>query len=587
MSSRRASRGFGLLGIMAVTLTLVTATGAVGGSSPSPAPARSGAAADVASTTPAVDAGATTCGGSGSSNSLSAAPLSTSAGSAIYAVVWTGNETAAVSYTGGTFHGNLTLITTGQQANWQAWYYAQDLPASSALVLTVNTTGGPTEVGVSAVTLAPVQAGDSVLYDGSGPIGSESQSQGVATVTTTHPPEWVGMGYSDDDGGDDAYVGTGESVLTDCSVPSYEIYVGLVDRSQPVGFAGNVSVSVNVTNFDNTDASAFYETGTTTSSPAPSGCLGMAYDQKDGYNLCYGPYNSNGTQLLGETWGLQNGTWLNLTASAGSPPPIRYGFGMVYDARDGYVLLFGGENGGGSGAILYNDTWTFSQGHWKEIFPKTSPSLRADFGMAFDATDWKVVLFGGWCPESPGSYCFLGDTWQFVAGQWTQVQVSGGPSPRWSPAMAYDANSQVMKVLLFGGISDCNDNSPGGEVICTYHTDTWAFHNNTWTQVPTAVSPTASSGIIPIDMAFDKGNTWAMVLVAGDGNNDNDTTWEFVSGDWKEITTTTPPMPGMNGAPYAMDFDPSEEALVLPGSSMAPPSLCFQEFKNGQWTEMS
>ncbi|MCI4350986.1 MAG: hypothetical protein L3K15_05685, partial [Thermoplasmata archaeon] len=62
---------------------------------------------------------------------------------------------------------------------------------------------------------------------------------------------------------------------------------------------------------------------------------------------------------------------------------------MAYDARDKYVVLFGGF-----GASVFGDTWSFSAGIWTQLHPASHPSARYGAVMAFDAKDNYAVLYG-------------------------------------------------------------------------------------------------------------------------------------------------------------------------------------------------
>ncbi|HEV2317861.1 MAG TPA: PKD domain-containing protein [Thermoplasmata archaeon] len=98
------------------------------------------------------------------------------------------------------------------------------------------------------------------------------------------------------------------------------------------------------------------------SSPGAPGGIdapGMVYDpQLGGVLLFAGTVEyASGCRSNAETWFYQNGTWTNWTGViTGGPPPARQWFPMVYDAGDGYVLLFGGNAYGGSSLA---DTWRF------------------------------------------------------------------------------------------------------------------------------------------------------------------------------------------------------------------------------------
>src|SRR2546426_4963709 len=133
-------------------------------------------------------------------------------------------------------------------------------------------------------------------------------------------------------------------------------------------------------------------------------------------------------------------SWTNICTTG---PPSRYGAGMVYDAADGYVLLFGGCC---TGSPFLGDTWKFSAGSWTKL-DISGPSARfLDAGMVYDAADGYVLLFGG---QDASSARYLGDTWKFSAGVWTNLAITG-PSPRDDFGLAYDAADGY--VVLYGGV---------------------------------------------------------------------------------------------------------------------------------------
>src|SRR3954468_16908234 len=83
-----------------------------------------------------------------------------------------------------------------------------------------------------------------------------------------------------------------------------------------------------------------------------------------------------------------------VAAVAASPLPGT-GPGMAYDAADGQVVLFGGSAG---------RTWTWDGSDWTRRTPLHSPPPSPSYyryGMAYDAANGQVVLFGG----------VAGDTW--------------------------------------------------------------------------------------------------------------------------------------------------------------------------------
>jgi hypothetical protein len=72
------------------------------------------------------------------------------------------------------------------------------------------------------------------------------------------------------------------------------------------------------------------------------------------------------------------------------------------------------------------------------------PSPRYGQAMAYDAARGRVVLFGG----SSGLSGELADTWEWDGANWTLVNAPG-PWPRLVHTMAYDAARA--RIVLFGG----------------------------------------------------------------------------------------------------------------------------------------
>ena len=101
-----------------------------------------------------------------------------------------------------------------------------------------------------------------------------------------------------------------------------------------------------------------------------------------------------------------------LASVAASPQPGT-GPGMAYDAADGQVVLFGGSAG---------STWTWDGSGWTRRTPAHSPPPSGSYyryGMAYDSADGEVVLFGG----------IAGDTWTWDGTDWTKRTPAHSPSP--------------------------------------------------------------------------------------------------------------------------------------------------------------
>lgn len=147
------------------------------------------------------------------------------------------------------------------------------------------------------------------------------------------------------------------------------------------------------------------------------------------------------------------------------------GAAMAYDARNGTVVMFGGESDAG----LSNATWTWNGSTWTRQHPGQSPPARVYASMAYDPANGTVVLFGG----DGGANGLLGDTWVWNGSRWGREFPKPSPSPRFQASMAFDAATGTM--VLFGG-SNKTDEPIGG---------TWTFNGGTWTKQAPATSPPA------------------------------------------------------------------------------------------------
>ena len=112
---------------------------------------------------------------------------------------------------------------------------------------------------------------------------------------------------------------------------------------------------------------------------------------------------------------------------------------------------------------------------WTRLATPQHPSARDDAAIAYDAADGYVVLFGGGAGLGTGSnysapVCY-NDTWIFVHGVWTNLSIAG-PPPTCDPAMAYDAAAGV--ILLYDG-ADVNPSVPWNE--------TWEFVHGRWSEL--------------------------------------------------------------------------------------------------------
>jgi len=319
--------------------------------------------------------------------------------------------------------------------------------------------------------------------------------------------------------------------------------VGVHPASEVPGSGPAPATSVPPTN---ASSEGWYHLSIHGAAPSARDDVAMTYDAKDGYVLLFGGC-AKPLCPLDDTWKYQAGTWTNLTDSIGVTPAARYGAGMAYDARDGYVVMFGGMSASG----VLGDTWTYEYGRWTQVAttPTTAPSPRYDAGLLYDAQTSEVILFGG--DSAAGTP--LADTWAFAGGVWTNLTASAGPAPpaRMSAGFAYDPIDQMG--ILFGGSGLCG----------AYCSDTWGFAGGRWTNLTGSDGASAPAARSEAALAYDPGRGQIILDGGTDGAVLSDT-WGFVHGVWTYLSANTSSSPGPR-ADLDLTFDSADNYLVAFG----------------------
>ncbi len=297
----------------------------------------------------------------------------------------------------------------------------------------------------------------------------------------------------------------------------------------------------------------------TTIAPFARSGADLVYDARDGEDLLFGGTNATGG-FLNDTWTFSNRTWTELHPAT-SPSP-RSGASMTYDSGTGAVLLFGGEDATG----YLNDTWSFSAGNWTELSPRSgiAPSPRYGASFAYDPLDNYSVLFGGF-PSSPSIFGDSNQTWIFRNDSWTDLtpQLTREPVDRYDGAMAWDPALDA--AVLFGGLS-----CPPG--YCDFYgftvlSDTWWFAHGNWSE---ADLPLEGPFSLAEAGAYDSSNGY-LASLAWDGS-----TYELVGPDW--VNTSIASGPAARTA-YALADDPADHGVLLFGGS----SSSTQTALNDTW----
>ncbi|MCI4350682.1 MAG: kelch motif-containing protein [Thermoplasmata archaeon] len=244
-------------------------------------------------------------------------------------------------------------------------------------------------------------------------------------------------------------------------------------------------------------------------------------------------------------------------------PPHRYSTEGAYDPLDREVVMFGGWNGGG----FMGDTWVFLNGAWSQLHPSTAPSARSSAMMTWDVKDHYALLYGG---EGTGG--LLSDTWTFVHGHWTHLTPATSPGTLANAGMAYDSNDSY--VVLFAG-------QPTGSTVTAA---TWTYSGGVWTHPTPAASPAARSYL---GMAYDNRDGWIVVFggQTATGSPLGDT-WNFSKGHWTQQAVGGPAPANRSGP--ALANDTSDSSLILFGG-VSTGSGRFADtwsFVQGAWTQL-
>jgi hypothetical protein len=291
---------------------------------------------------------------------------------------------------------------------------------------------------------------------------------------------------------------------------------------------------------------------------------------------------SNYTVLNGSSNSSAGGPFWNLASTSGGPGPLA-GFGFVYDPSVGKLLLFGGCASGlffNGSCNPGNQTWTYSQGNWTQLFPASAPSARLNPQMVYLPSSGDVLLFGG--GSGAPSYLDYHDTWEFNGTNWSQVVTTRAPTGGPWDSMAYDPAAS--EVILFDS----------GELYATGSdlANTWTFSGGQWNLVVngtngSATSPSPRSG----ETLTYNDATQNLVMfggftcdASGDCSNNNDT-WLFANGSWHLAPPSSGPSP-RNEAASA--YDPLLNETVLVGGHSA--STFYDDgwgYGGGAWAELT
>lgn len=307
---------------------------------------------------------------------------------------------------------------------------------------------------------------------------------------------------------------------------------------------------------------------------SPPGYLGasIAYDSVDNYLLLFGGCSATACPAPASTWRYFGGAWSQATI-AGPQPPARAYASMAFDSKDQYVVLFGGL---GSGGLALNDTWAYVGGKWTNLNITSAPSPRWAAGATWDHSDAYLLFFGG--RSSTGS--LYGDTWTFATGSWKNISGStvGFPPARWGATLVWD-EAIGYGILAYG----CS------MPACPL-SDSWVFRAGQWTNVTGAANPAPPPRYLAA--ATFIGSQGAIYLAGGnDSRGPLGDVWELVSNGWTNVTGSFGAPPGSRFGVAAPDSTTTWGTsaakqwpfLLLYGGTRAACTTCTAGARNDTW----
>ncbi|MCI4345976.1 MAG: PKD domain-containing protein [Thermoplasmata archaeon] len=261
----------------------------------------------------------------------------------------------------------------------------------------------------------------------------------------------------------------------------------------------------------------------------------MTWDAADGYVLLFGGERLSGTYSQ-DTWSYVNGTWTNLTATVTGAPPALLLPGLAYDPSSQRVVQIGGQTSTGAYSSW---TWVYHNRTWLNLTATagTPPSGRIAMAITADSTDGELLLFGG----SPnGGSVWYTDTWTFKAGAWTNITSIAG-STLGHPELLSGSDDPADHGVLVRGLYSTGPALATATLI--YSSGTWRNVTGTLTSQPPLLYLGASGylssiGSIVATSGVSFNRTGGMVVEG--------LTAEYSAGGWTNVTGVTAGPPILN-----------------------------------------
>jgi cysteine-rich repeat protein len=322
-------------------------------------------------------------------------------------------------------------------------------------------------------------------------------------------------------------------------------------RRRVVLFGGQTdSLGTSVNDTWEWDGTQWSSAAPTAKPPVRGGAM-MSYDTGTRSVMLFGGDSNNSSYLTyADLWSYNGSTWSQPALSTGRSGV--FNSGMVYDIAANRAVTFGGRDDGSTGGGTFqvlNTTWYWDATGWHQLSPVTVPTVREDFGIAYDTVRNRTVMYGG--QDSSGNVTSEVSEWNGTT--WANLSPPvAGPDPRVGLELVY--NPDAARVLVFGNSDNLN-----GE-------DLWEWNGTAWTQrtVVGKITPRYREAV-----AYDNGHHCLLVFSGADSAGNSTTSTQrlgYIPNTSVEACTSAQIDYDNDG--FAGCFDPDCWAVCTP---LCPP----------------
>lgn len=310
----------------------------------------------------------------------------------------------------------------------------------------------------------------------------------------------------------------------------------------------------------------------------------IAYDAYNGRILLFGGRDRSGSgwDELNDLWAYDGGDWAQVhSGSEPDAPPVASTPTLIYDRLRAVALAYwedevpcdAGYCTGIAELDVLDDTWTIPTVDDPE--GDGTPDTRNYPSLTYDEYRGEVLLYsgqnwGGSSVDCPDGYC--GNLWAWTGRSWErrsygQQPGNGEPGPRSQHAGAW--NPQTRELVVVGGTSGSQSVCPGAATASEACPNTWKFQDGVWFESNTGTQPPARTGaaasFAPRVIVSDRVHGLLMYGGYEASSGVQGGTWFHDGAGWTQLTPATPPPASYM---HEMAYDSTRDQVVMVGGSL-------------------